>query len=137
MDKINIMRTIKTCIFFFFIILILQSCNYNNDKNLGDGFVYYSDHEMISNSTGTYGEIPSTILEYKHNEKFIIATQKPIENDPNALLYDTEYDYKEGCDAVYYWIILKETKTTIGPMTKVEFIEAREKHNISENLTLN
>jgi hypothetical protein len=104
---------------------------------LGDGFVYYADHEMISNSTGSYGEIPSNVLEYKHNKKFIIATQKPIENDPNVLLYDTEYVYKQGYNAVYYWIILKEKKTIIGPMTKVEFLEAREKYSVSESLTLN
>ncbi|NLZ46131.1 MAG: DUF3997 domain-containing protein [Clostridiales bacterium] len=92
---------------------------------------------MISNSTGSYGEIPSNVLEYKHDKKFIIATQKPIENDPNELMYDNEYVYKQGYDVIYYWIILKETKTVIGPLTKVEFLEAREKYNISENLTLN
>ncbi len=134
MDKIDIINPIKFCLFIF---LAFQSCNYNDNKNLGDGFVYYADHKMISNSTGSYGEIPSNVLGYKHDKKFIIATQKPIENDPNELMYDNEYVYKQGYDVIYYWIILKETKTVIGPLTKVEFLEAREKHNISENLTLN
>jgi hypothetical protein len=136
MDKINIIRVIKILLLLF-VSVALQSCNYNDNKNLGSSFVYYADHKMISSSTGECGGIPSSVLEYNHDKSFIIATQKPIENDPNALLYDSEYTYREGYNTVYYWIILKDNKKVIGPMSKSEFIEAREKYNVPENLMLN
>ena len=137
MGKIDIINTINFYLFIFFIFQIFQDCNYNDDKNLGDGFVYFADHKMISNINGSCGEIPSNVLEYKHDKKFIVATQKPIENNPNVLLYDTAYYYKQGYDNIYYWIILKEEKIIIGPMTKIEFLDVREKYCVSENLTLN
>jgi hypothetical protein len=103
---------------------------------LGDGFVYFADHKMISNINGSCGEIPSNVLEYKHDKKFIVATQKPIENDPNVLLYDTAYYYKQGYDNIYYWIILKDFKKVIGPLTEDEFLKAIIKYKVSKTLKL-
>jgi hypothetical protein len=136
MDKIDIINPIKFYLFIFFIFQIFQDCNYNDDKNLGDGFVYFADHKMISNINGSCGEIPSNVLEYKHDKKFIVATQKPIENDPNVLLYDTAYYYKQGYDTIYYWIILKDFKKVIGPLTEDEFLKAIIKYKVSKTLKL-
>jgi hypothetical protein len=136
MGKIDIINTINFYLFIFFIFQIFQDCNYNDDKNLGDGFVYFADHKMISNINGSCGEIPSNVLEYKHDKKFIVATQKPIENDPNVLLYDTAYYYKQGYDNIYYWIILKDFKKVIGPLTEDEFLKAIIKYKVSKTLKL-
>lgn len=136
MDKISIIMVNKILLLLF-VSVALQSCNYNDNKNLGSSFVYYADHKMIANYTGECGGIPSSVLEYNYDKSYIIAAQKPIENDPNALLYDSEYKYIEGYDAVYYWIILKNNKKVIGPMSKSEFIEARRKYNVPEDLILN
>lgn len=92
---------------------------------------------MIVNSTGECGGVPSTVLEYNHDKRFIVAVQKPIENDPNVLLYECEYKYIGGYDTVYYWIILKDNKKVIGPLLKGEFLEAREKYNVPKYLILN
>jgi hypothetical protein len=92
---------------------------------------------MIASSTGECGSIPSIILEYNYDKSFIIAVQKPIENDPNILLYDAEYEYKEGYNSVYYWIIIKDIQKVIGPMSKSEFVEVRGKYNVPEDLILN
>lgn len=130
MDKIKILLIL--CIY-----TTLQSCNYNDNKNLGNSFTYYADHKMIASSTGECGSIPSIILEYNYDKSFIIAVQKPIENDPNILLYDAEYEYKEGYNSVYYWIIIKDIQKVIGPMSKSEFVEVRGKYNVPEDLILN
>jgi len=129
MDKIKII--------LLFTSVVLQSCNYDDNKNLGSSFVYYDDHRMIASSTGESGGVPSTVLEYNYDKSFIIAAQKPIENDPNVLLYDMEYEYKDGYNSVYYWMILKVNQKVIGPMSKSEFLEAREKYNVPKDLKLN
>jgi len=130
MDKIKIL-------FIIYIYTTLQSCNYNDNKNLGNSFTYYSDHKMIASSIGECGGVPSIVLEYNYDKNFIIAIQKPIENDPNVLLYDVEYEYKEGYNSVYYWIIIKDNQNVIGPMSKSEFVEVRGKYNVPEDLILN
>lgn len=137
MDKVNIIKTIKPLLYVFCILAIFQSCNWDNNKDLGYGFVYYPDNELILSTDGKFGEIPSTIIDYKYDSDFVVAMQKPREGDPNIRLYDYTYTYELGYDVVYYWIILKEQKKIIGPMTRVEFTEARKKYNVSESLILN
>ena len=72
--------------------------------------------------------IQSVVLSFDYDNNFIIAKQKPLENDPNGLLYDFEYKYFEGYNTNYYLIIIKNEKRVIGPMNKEEFIKQRNKY---------
>ncbi len=72
------------------LLLSIFSLFCTDNKKMGNGYVYYADNKMISSSDGLYGEIPSVISSFDYDNSFIIAEQKPIENDPNALLYDFE-----------------------------------------------
>lgn len=133
MDKINniiefrILLLLLTCV-------AVQSCNYNDNKYLGSDYVYYADHKMIVSSTGESSGIPSTVIEYCYDKRFIIAAQEPIENDPNALLYDDIYEYTEGYNAIYYWIISKDQKRVYGPLSSIDFVKMKDSLIISKEL---
>ncbi|MDA3910503.1 MAG: hypothetical protein PF448_03995 [Bacteroidales bacterium] len=120
------------------IILLIQSCNLSDiSKNLGNRYFYRNEGGDIKDilcerPAGAF--IPATILEYDYNRYYIIANQKPkIPQDP---LYDAEFEYKNGADAVYYWIIIKKKDIVLGPMTKDEYMSARKEYNVSEKLKL-
>jgi hypothetical protein len=117
------------------LLLSIFSLFWSDNKKMGNGYVYYADNKMISSSDGLYGEIPSVVSSFDYDNNFIIAEQKPIENDPNALLYDFEYKYIEGYNTNYYWLIIKKEKKVIGPMNKDEFNKQRNKYNVSIKLT--
>ena len=119
-----------------FLLLSIFSLCWTDNENLGNGYVYYSDNKMILSSDGSYGEIPSVVLSFSYDNDFIIAEQDPLKNDPNLLLYDSEYKYLEGYNSCYYWIIIKKEKIIIGPMNKNEFIKQRNKYNIPDKLIL-
>jgi len=118
------------------LLLSIFSLFWTDNKKMGKGYVYYADNKMITSSDGLYGEIPSVVLSFDYDNNFIIAEQKPLENDPNALLYDFEYKYLEGYNTNYYWLIIKKEKKVIGPMNKEEFMKQRNKYNVPEKLTL-
>lgn len=128
----------KIIIIIIGVILLLSIFSILSTDNirLGYGYIYYSDNKMISSSDGLFGEIPSIIVDYAYDDNFIIAVQKPLENDPNVLLHDFEYKYNEGYNTNYYWIIIKKEKKVIGPINKHEFIIEKNEYNIPEKLTL-
>ena len=135
MDKINLSNNVKF-IFIISISLFLFQCNNYNEKKLGNGYVYFIDNEFILSTNGNYGDIPSKVINYNNNTKFIIASQQPLKHDPNVLLYDSEAIYNNGYDNVYYWIIIKKKDKVLGPMTKDEYMSARKKHNVPEKLRI-
>ncbi|MBP8754816.1 MAG: DUF3997 domain-containing protein [Chitinophagales bacterium] len=116
------------------LLLSLFSIFSTNAVKLGEGFIYYSDNKMISNSKGRIGEIPSNVEDYNYDNNFIIAVQKPLDNDPNALLYDFEYKYEEGFNTNYYWIIIKKEKKIIGPLTITELDSIKNRYNVPKKL---
>jgi len=118
------------------ILLSIFLIFWTDNKNLGNGYVYYSDKKMISSSNGLFGEIPSVVMSYDYDNNIIIAKQKPLENDPNALLYDFEYKYFKGYNTIYYWIIIKKENKVIGPMNEEDYIKQRNKYNVPAKLTL-
>jgi len=80
------------------------------------------------------GVIPATVLDYDYDNEFIIAKQKPkLPQDP---LYEKEYIYKNGCDKVYYWLIIKSDNFVLVPFDFEEFKLFRNKYKVSDNLIL-
>lgn len=77
--------------------------------------------------------IAPSIIRYGYNNKFIIAEQKP--NRFNDVMYDS-VDYKDGRETMYYWIILKKSKTVLGPLNKNNFRSLGEKYNVPSDLEL-
>lgn len=124
-------------IMLILLFLGLNSCSSDVTKNLGDGYFYNDEGDDIKdilcrNPHG--GEIPATILDYAYNGNFILAKQIP--KIPQDILYDKEYEYKDGHNAVYYWIIDKTTHIVYGPLDVHEYGKLRKKLNIEDKFHL-
>lgn len=124
---------------FYTIIIFNTNCTSDYSKDLGCGYIYRDEgceEKEIFCEQVNGGEIPITILDYNYDRHYIIAKQKPQKDDSNILLYDNIYEYKYGYDTIYYWIILKDYKKVIGPLTKDEYINARNQYKIPQKLKL-
>lgn len=74
------------------------------------------------------GVVPSTVIEYKANKDFILAKQIPkIPQDP---LYEIEYEYPNGYDSIYYWIIVIDKHEVFGPYDKRKYSERLRELNV-------
>lgn len=115
--------------------LLLFSCS-DVTKELGGDYFLNIEGESanaIFNRKPNVKGIPSSVLRYGYNSEFIIAEQRPNEFDD--IMHDV-VDYKDGREATYYWIILKESNTVLGPFSQSEFQYLREKYKVPEGLEL-
>jgi hypothetical protein len=51
-------------------------------------------------------------------------------------MYDREFEYKNGRDSFYYWIIRHNPYIILGPLNENEFIDARKKYQVPDNLVM-
>ena len=77
--------------------------------------------------------IPPVVQNYSYNKDYIIAKQQPRALKEPAS-YGAEYEYKLGRDTIYYWIIIKNDSTTIGPLLYDEFRQLLEEYDIELTL---
>ncbi|HOB77669.1 MAG: DUF3997 domain-containing protein [Bacteroidales bacterium] len=140
MDKIIFkLKNVLVLIIFYLIIIFNLNCTSDYSKNLGSGYIYRDEgceEKEIFCEQANGGKIPKTVLVYDYDRHYIIAKQKPQKDDSNILLDDTIYEYKYGYDTLYYWIILKDFKKVIGPLTEDEFLKAIIKYKVSKTLKL-
>ncbi|MBT0813065.1 hypothetical protein KIH41_17385 [Litoribacter ruber] len=116
-------------------VLILLCCTADYTKNLGGGYFFRSEGGDIKDilSTASHGgEIPSTVISFDYDGDFIIAKQRP--KLPQDILYEKVYNYELGADTTYFWLIVKKSHLVLGPLSKEEFIELKEKWDVPENL---
>ncbi|SEL95854.1 DUF3997 domain-containing protein [Parapedobacter koreensis] len=116
-------------------IWLLVGCS-DATKELGSGYFLSIEGESanaIFNRGPDVDGIPPSVLRYGYNSKFIIAEQRPSRF--NDVMYDA-IDYSDGREAMYYWVILKESKTVFGPLNKDEFQQLREKYKVPTDLEL-
>lgn len=116
-------------------ILLLVSCS-DGTKELG-GDYFLSIEGESANAIFNRGQdvkgIPPSVLRYGYNGEFIIAEQRP--NRYKDIMYE-EIDYRNGRQALYYWIILKKSRTVLGPFDKGQFLQSREKYKVPDDLEL-
>jgi hypothetical protein len=126
-------------LFFAYAILFFQCCNIGADKTekLSGGYFFRNEGGEIKDilcKRPNGGEIPATVIAYAYDKNFIIAEQKPkIPQDP---LYSKDYEYKNGIDSNYYWVIVHKDKIILGPLDSDEYELARGKYNVPESLKL-
>lgn len=120
----------------FALLLLLESCNFSDStRQLGDGYFFRNEGGKIKDilcEDPKGGEVPATVIAYGYDENFIIAKQKP--KLPQDALYDNEYNYKKGSNAIYYWIVIKDKHSVLGPLAYDEYQEARNKFKIPDEL---
>lgn len=111
MDKV-IIKMIKTVVVCAILILMYSLLIYNSDEyDLGAGFKYYSDNEMILGSV----DIPPYVEAIGYDENFIVVKQNPRGRNPDIIFDKMEYCYPNGLDSTYYWIIDKRHDLIYGP----------------------
>ena len=103
------------------IAFLIQGCNFSTDciKKLSGDYYFRNDGGDIKDilcEKPNGGEIPSTIIDFDYDKRFIIAKQKPkIPQDP---LYNKDYQYKDGFNKIYFWLIVHEKNLVLGPLAK-------------------
>lgn len=117
--------------------MVFHNCTSDFTKNLGGGYFFRNEGGEIKDilcQRPDGGQIPSTVLSYAYDRKFIIAKQKP--DLPQDILYKKEYDYKFGEDTIYFWLIVKKGNLVIGPLIEEEFKEVKKEYNVPDRLNL-
>jgi hypothetical protein len=120
------------------IAFVLLSCNLSDySENLGEGYNYIDeggDIKEIFNNKPKFGRVPATVIEFKYDNNFIVAKQKPrLPQDP---LYEKKYKYPYGDDQFYYWLVLKKDGIVLGPFNLEDYNSAKSRHNVSDKLKL-
>lgn len=139
MDKISGILKNRICVFVC-IVFLIQGCNIGADsvEKLSGGYFYRNEGGDIKDiycERPDGGEIPATVIDFAYDRRFIVAKQKPkIPQDP---LYDKDYQYKDGVDKIYFWLIIHEKNLVLGPMNEEEFTTVCKKYNVSEKLIKN
>jgi len=138
LDRLNnlFMKLIKISkgIFILITLTITFSCS-DHFENLGSDYFYRDEGGKIKDilcKKAKSGGIPSTVVSFNYNDEFIIAKQKP--NLPQDILYDKIYKYKEGTNATYYWLVIKDKYIVLGPYNSREFASARIKYKVDDDL---
>ncbi|MFW5701111.1 MAG: DUF3997 domain-containing protein [Cyclobacteriaceae bacterium] len=130
MDKIKSLLIIT-------LTVLINSCSSDTTEKLGNGYFFRNEGSLIKDilcESPKGGEIPATVVEYVYDNKFIVAKQMPkIPQDP---LYEKTYNYTNGNNQYYYWLILKESNTVFGPLSINELDSIRTEYNIPKTLKL-
>lgn len=122
------------------ILLALNSCGAGiSDEvdDLGAGYQLVLEGGNMSyllfDGVGPEHDIPPTILTYSNTDDFIIAIQHPILR--RDIIYPgCDYNYANGDQEVYYWIIEKKKHITHGPLDMLEYRELRKQLNIPNDM---
>lgn len=130
MDKVTI-KLIKTvivytililCVIFMYSLLVYDSDEYD----LGAGFKYYSDNEMILG----FVDIPPYVEAIGYDDNFIVVKQNPRGLNPDIIFDKMEYCYPNGLDSTYYWIIDKRHDLVYGPFLFNVFEKECKQHGV-------
>lgn len=149
MDKIKkILQIVFYCLIglvIFLIITLFISPN-SGSLNIGHGYTYDTEHQYISaheigilyllimKQEPNRRDIPPTIIDYKYNNKYIIAKQIP-KFPLEQIYYDfNDVDYYLGLDTIYYWIIDKKKGETLGPLSYSDYISIKKNKGINLEL---
>jgi hypothetical protein len=116
-------------------ILFIWGCS-DGSEELGNGYFLRiegrSVDEVLNHKSKIRG-IPPAVQRYNYDKTFIVGEQHPKRFDE---VLDERITYPYGRDTIYYWIIIKESHTRLGPLTLPEFEEARKKYNVPNDLEL-
>ena len=110
----------------------------SDEQDLGDNYYFLPEYEAIdigfpdgaviykSTQKNVFNDIKirGNVVDAISNSDFIIASQKT--NSSN---------FKN--DSLQYYVIVKKTDSIYGPYDKEEYLQKREKSNISKKLILN
>ncbi len=74
--------------------------------------------------------VPCSVQKYVWNSKFILAKQKATKE------CFVKNKNRQSIGEFYYWVILVQGKTVLGPLSEREYIDVRGLHGVPEKLSL-
>ena len=118
-------------ILLFVGFLIFTTIFYDNTKKLSGGYTYYPDNHHILGKI----DIPPDVISYNYNKDFIIVKQSPTEIQ-DAIYDKMNYNYENGRNNIYYWLIIHQQELVLGPMDSITYEKARIKYEVPGILKL-
>lgn len=100
-----------------FIIYVIATFIMPSTENLGEGYVFDSEAQIIY-STNTNISINPYIVDYKYNQQYIIVKQQLPKY--NNVIYN-EVIYPNNIDSVFYYVINKQKHLMQGPLDATSF----------------
>lgn len=100
-----------------FIIYVIATLIMPSTENLGEGYVFDSEAQIIY-STNTNISINPYIVDYKYNQQYIIVKQQLPKY--NNVIYN-EVIYPNNIDSVFYYVINKQKHLMQGPLDATSF----------------
>ncbi|MHB8859060.1 MAG: DUF3997 domain-containing protein [Thermoleophilia bacterium] len=143
-----------TILILLFILIICTSCTDHDYISLGDHYIYrslsggnsyiFNTDYLYRDQTDTdankptnkdyYGSlIPCAVKDYSYDEQFIVANQV---NNPNCFDSAIREDALKTGNSINYWIVVKNSRKTIGPLTLEEYRVKRQEYNVPDSLKL-
>ena len=124
MDKVKtryilriVLKLLLIIILAYIDLALLCAPFYDPNENLGGGYRYCYEQSHISGPKIT---IPSAVLNYAYDNRFIMAKQR-LGLQPSRD-YSDFYEYNfPYLNCTYYWIIDKETDKYYGPLFFEDF----------------
>jgi hypothetical protein len=151
-------------LFLVGLLLVISSCgagvNNASEELSGDSYFRESGHDLsyITSHNELHRTIYPRVVAYAYNDAFILAAQIPNREHDKGSIASELNNGKENFDDLlkkadsilthdpYYikilsgklnfWIIRNDTHELIGPLTSNEYLRARKKLNIPEDLKL-
>ncbi len=122
--------------YIIILLILIYSCGGISDSTteLSNGY-YYASESANENIIVRHGYkngdryIPCNVIEYKYDDDYIIAKQLP---SPDCFWDIDSNTY--GDEKYYYWIIVTNENTILGPLSLVEFMDKRIQLNIPVHL---
>lgn len=124
----------KKIMFLMSIVCYLFACNFSDELiKLSKGWLYVSEGKRQKVIDGGEIFVPCEVTGYEYDDDFIVASQRPTSE---CFLGKDTFEYKQGKDSTYYWLIIHKSNELLGPLTKEEYLKVRMKYNVPKRLEL-
>lgn len=133
--KMKLSKFFRISLLYF--AFFCTNCSSDYTENLGNGYFFVGEGEPLNkilNEKSGRGVIPENVNDYDFDKNFIIAKQKP--ELPQSILYEKKYEYRNGPNEYYYWLIIKNEYRVLGPYNISEFNAAKEIYGVPNTLKL-
>ena len=132
----------KRVLYILFVILaVLLLFSVAGISQIWDGYTdeFSKNYEYASEQRAIFGkgklvDVPPHVDLYKADKSFVLARQKPHYYIDSMYDYNDGYQYKNGIEVYYFWIINLKTDCVFGPLDFDEFNSQCKSQNVDADL---
>lgn len=120
----------RIILLIFVVLLLLSACDVS--LYICNGWTYYDEGLEAKVIVKKDKFIPCKVVEYGFDYEHIIAKQFATEM---CYIGEGNFDYRQGFGAFYYWIIVLDNDSIIGPLNYHEYQRKRINVGVDEGLS--